>query len=62
MRQSNVNKAELIEVIKTESVCGKGTEESPVRVVIEYWSLEGELLARVDTIHEIPKSPFLACA
>ncbi len=58
MRQSNVNKAELIEVIKTESICGKGTEESPVRLIIEYWSLEGELLARVDTYYEALKRPF----
>ncbi len=58
MRKSNVNKTELIEVIKTESVCGKGTEESPVRIIIEYWSLEGELLARVDTFYEAVKGPF----
>ncbi len=58
MRKSNVNKAELIEVIKTDSVCGKGTEESPVRVIIEYWSLEGKLLARVDTFDEAVKRPF----
>ncbi len=58
MRKSNVNTVELIEVIKTESVCGKGTEEDPVRVVIEYWSLEGELLARVDTYEEAIKRPF----
>ncbi len=55
MRKSNVNTVELIVVIKTESICGKGTEESPVRVVIEYWSLEGELLARVDTFDEAIK-------
>lgn len=39
---------ELIEVIHTASVRGAGTEKSPVRVVHQYWSKSGELLAEKD--------------
>lgn len=41
-------KVELIEVIHTEAVRGKGTNENPVRVVHQYWSKDGELLAESD--------------
>lgn len=42
------NIAELIEVIHTEATRGKGTEESPIRVVHQYWSKDGILLAEKD--------------
>ena len=39
----------LIQVIRTElSKRGEGTEEDPIRLIIQYWSLDGELLAEVD--------------
>lgn len=38
------NKAETVTVIKTVTVVGNGTKENPVRNVVEYWTLEGELL------------------
>ncbi|WP_373804517.1 hypothetical protein [Jeotgalibaca porci] len=41
-------KVELLEVIHTEAVRGKGTSENPVRVVHQYWSKDGELLAESD--------------
>ena len=41
-------KVELLEVIHTEAVRGKGTNENPVRVVHQYWSKDGELLAEND--------------
>jgi hypothetical protein len=37
-------KAEMVEVIKTETVEGKGTKEDPVRTVIRYWDKDGTLL------------------
>lgn len=41
--------AELIQVIKTTlEIRGHGTEESPMRRITQYWSLDGELLAEVD--------------
>lgn len=39
---------ELVEVIHVEAVRGQGTEEDPVRVVQQYWSKEGTLLAERD--------------
>lgn len=47
-RRSNVDKAHLQNVIVIDSVVGRGTEDDPVRTIREYWSLEGELLARRD--------------
>ena len=44
-----VRSAEKIEVIRTESVWGKGVKEDPIRIVTQYWSLDGRELAKVDT-------------
>jgi hypothetical protein len=41
--------ARVIEVIETSTLRrGKGTDESPIRIVRQYWSLDGELLAEHD--------------
>ena len=37
--------AKLMVVIVTESLKGCGTEDDPVSVVKQYWSIDGELLA-----------------
>lgn len=39
---------ELVEVIHVEATRGRGTEVDPVRVVHQYWSKIGELLAEKD--------------
>ena len=40
------NSAKVIEVIKTETVVGTGTlPDDPYRILSQYWSLNGELLA-----------------
>ena len=49
-------KVELLEVIHTEAVRGKGTNENPVRVVHQYWDKEGNLLAEKDD-YWIKKEP-----
>lgn len=38
-------KVKVVEVIMTDSVEGKGTEESPVCVMRRYWTLEGKLIS-----------------
>jgi len=47
-------------VIEILSVYGEGTEADPSRIVTEYWSMEGELLARNDPfaaiVHEEPNA------
>lgn len=41
--------ARVRQVIETElEKRGDGTEQSPVRIVRQYWSVEGDLLAAVD--------------
>lgn len=37
--------ARIVEVIEIKTPAGKGTKENPNRVITEYWSLGGELLA-----------------
>lgn len=37
-------------VIVTEAIEGRGTEDDPVRNVLQYWSLDGKLLAKVDPV------------
>ena len=44
--------AKVITVIETVSVIGSGTPKDPLRHMIRYWNLEGELLAERDTINE----------
>ena len=42
--------ARLIEVIVTElKLTGEGKDGDPVRIVRQYWSVDGQLLAEVDT-------------
>lgn len=42
--------ARIVQVIETRSCRGDGTENNPCRLVIQYWSLDGELLAEKDNI------------
>lgn len=49
-RPRGTDSAKLITVIKTESLRGDGTEKDPCRTVVQYWSLEGELLAEKDPL------------
>lgn len=37
-------KAEMVEVIRTETIEGKGIKEDPVRTVVRYWDKNGTLL------------------
>lgn len=57
-RRSNVVMVEIIQVIHVQSVIGKGTDEGdPVRKVHEYYTMEGQLLARVDTLGDFRGLP-----
>ena len=42
--------ARVIQVIEVEVTRGKGTEDSVMRGVTQYWSLDGELLAENDPL------------
>ena len=52
-RLSNVDKAEVMQVVVVESLVGQGDGNgTPKRLIKEYFSLEGELLARRDSYLE----------
>ena len=40
----------LITVIEVKAARGEGTDADPVRIVNQYWSTEGDLLAEDDPI------------
>lgn len=46
VRSTAINEARLIEVLQVKSIIGDGTHESPVVEITEYYSKDGELLAR----------------
>ena len=48
IRPRACDKAEVMQVIKTESLRGLGTGKDPVRIVKQYWSFDGLLLAEND--------------
>lgn len=48
VRPRGVDCARVISVIETKAIRGLGVEEDPVRQVIQYWSMEGKLLAEKD--------------
>lgn len=40
--------AKVIQVIETQATRGAGTEDDPVRIVIQYWDFDGNHLAEND--------------
>lgn len=51
--KSRIDSAQVIPVIRLEATDGRGTYESPSRGVIQYWSLDGQLLAVQDEWKEL---------
>lgn len=49
-RPRGTDKARVIQVIETNSIRGRGTEDDPVRGVKQYWNFKGKLLAENDPI------------
>ena len=47
-RLSNVDEVKVIRVVEVKSIIGEGTKESPIRQITEYFSLDGERIARTD--------------
>ena len=48
-RPDGTERAKVIQVIETKAKRGLGTEKDPVRDVVQYWDLEGNFLAEMDT-------------
>ncbi len=55
-RGGAMSEARLIQVIQTTSKEGNGTDRDPIRTVIEYWSVDGEFLAKRDMVLQNIKS------
>lgn len=47
--ESNLN-VEVIEVVHTSIKRGNGSTNNPIRIVNQYWSFKGDLLAEKDPI------------
>lgn len=52
IRPRGTDKAEVMQVIKTISILGEGTEKDPVRYIYQYWDFKGNLLASHDTLDD----------
>lgn len=50
VRPRGTDRAEVINVIRTESIIGRGIPEDPVRLIYQYWDFKGNLLAKSDTL------------
>lgn len=48
VRPRGTDSAKIIKVIETKSLRGKGTTDDPCRIVRQYWSFNGKLLAEDD--------------
>ena len=38
----------MVEVIRTETLYGEGVEEDPMRIITQYWTMDGKEIARED--------------
>ena len=47
-RPRGTDSAQVIQVIKTKSMRGVGTDEDLCRIVTQYWDFDGNLLAEND--------------
>lgn len=47
---TTVKAACVKQVIEIQAACGSGTEGDPFRIVLQYWSPDGELLAENDML------------
>ena len=50
---NSVKKARVVSVIQVEAKIGTGTKEDPVRKVIQYWDLDGNVLAERDLLNDL---------
>ena len=47
-----VRSIEIMQVVRTTALAGRGTEDNPSRIVEQYWLLEGKLLFKKDPHRE----------
>lgn len=56
VRPNTPRLVKMIEVVMVESLRGFGQQGDPVRVVTQYWSLDGELLAENDPVRPVTET------
>ena len=44
-RSKGTDSARVVQVIMTTTMVGEGTEESPIRELVQFWSFDGQCLA-----------------
>lgn len=49
VRPKGADSARVIQVIETRAKRGLGIEKDPVREVVQYWDLDGNFLAEMDS-------------
>lgn len=49
--EHRINKAQLVEVIEIKLDKGDGTVKSPFRGVVQYWTLDGNLITEIDKLN-----------
>ena len=49
--------AEAVQVIRTVTLVGSGTQENPCRDVVQYWTLDGQLIATIDPNNSLKEEP-----
>lgn len=48
-KPNGIKSVKVIQVIETEAEIGTGAKKDPVRMAIQYWGLDGTLLAVIDS-------------
>jgi hypothetical protein len=57
MKHEGTMAAKVIQVIETKALRGEGVEGDPVRDILQYWTLDGRLIAEWDPVTDGDKEP-----
>ena len=52
IKPKGAHEVKVMEVIEVRTKYGEATNESPVREIIQYWNMDGFLLATIDPLIE----------
>ncbi len=50
-KKDKIRRAEVVEVVRVLVVEGDGTEDSPVKLVEQYWGKNGRYIGKIDPSH-----------
>lgn len=49
-KKERIRRAEVVEVVKVIEVVGEGTDDSPIKLVEQYWGKNGRFIGKIDAI------------